>query len=253
MALTVKQHLQQMLLFDHFFKIPSIPLTAMTGATPAPYRRINEKLNLPSRKSFSHDDLDPLMALVAWLKPKNVLELGTAHGTTVANICANSDAYVFTVNALPEQISGDAITFALTKEEIGEVYRQNNFTARVEQIYANTLTMDLSTYNLPFMDLIIIDACHDFDFVINDFTKVKPYLRPGGIIVFHDTYPPRPRGHLGQSTWAAMTLRSRGFDIYHIHESWWGIWQRPLGKEKVSVFAILFHRLKPRIPTIDLR
>lgn len=251
MALTTKQRLQKLLLYHVFFRIPAMSIGRIVGTNPYRYIRINDKVNLPTKPEFDHDDLDALMQVVMALKPESVLEFGTAHGNTVANICANTHARVYTINALPEQIAGNAITFALTKDEIGCVYRQHDFDNRVEQIYENTAELDCIKCAIPSVDLAIIDACHDFDFVINDFHKAMPCVRPGGIIMLHDTFPPRPKRHLSQSTWAAMRLRAMGFDIYHIDKTWWGIWQKPIGNNTKNVFNIVHSRFFPKPPTLN--
>ncbi|HMO34619.1 MAG TPA: class I SAM-dependent methyltransferase, partial [Gemmatales bacterium] len=153
---------------------------------------------------------------------------GTAHGNTTANICKQSpSAMVYSVNALPEQISGEIITFALTRNEIGRVYRQLGYSHRVQQIYANTLDLNLADYLQPAtVDFAIVDACHDTPFVINDFCKLVPFMRTGGIILLHDTHPSMEE-HLLGSYRACMYLRQKGYDIRHIQNTWWGYWLVP--------------------------
>ncbi len=172
-----------------------------------------------------HDDAGPLLALICHFAPKVVLELGTAQGATVANICAVSDAHVYTVNALPEQIDGNLITFALTKTEIGEVYRKYGYADRVTQIYENTWELDLLQYIPPgSVDFAVIDACHDVDFVINDFHCVLPLLHDRSVVLFHDVHPSMS-DHLLDSYIACMCLRREGFNIQHLDGTWWGVWQ----------------------------
>lgn len=171
-----------------------------------------------------HDDLTPLLTLVKELGPDLVVEFGTGYGNTTANICRLTESKVITVNALAEQISGRWITYALTSEEIGRVYRRYGFADRVSQVYANTLDLDLSRYISPFtIDLGIIDACHDNDYVISDFQKMVPFVRPGGVIMLHDTHPIR-KGHLSGSYSACKYLRKWGWNVLHIQNTWWGIW-----------------------------
>ena len=174
-----------------------------------------------------HDDFTPLMKIILFFQPKIILELGTAYGNTVTNICRQyPDVKIYTVNALVNEQTGFFTTFNLTKEEIGRVYRVFGFADQVVQIYENTLNMDLSKYlNGQIVDIVIIDACHDTQYVINDFLKVKPFIRPGGIVLFHDTYPSM-KSHLIGSYTACMMLRRRGYDIRHIRNTWWGFWKQ---------------------------
>lgn len=173
-----------------------------------------------------HDDITPLFALLCALKPLLVIEFGTAQGNITANICRQTEAKVLTVNAPPESISGGAITFTLTRDEIGRVYRRYGFEARVNQIFANTLQVDLAEHVVPLgADVGIIDACHDYEFVLNDFLKVAPFIRPGGLVLLHDTHPGLGPPRDG-SYEACRHLREEGWDIRHVRETWWGLWVR---------------------------
>ena len=168
------------------------------------------------------------MTIVRAAKPTLVVELGTAQGNLTANICRQApNATVFTVNAPVEEQSGELITFELTREQIGEVYRRHGFDDRVRQVYANTLTLDLGQYLEPkSSDLAIVDACHDREYVINDFFKIKEFVKEGGIVLLHDTHPDM-KSHLLGSYSACMILRARGYDIRHLQGTWWGVWVRP--------------------------
>ena len=137
-----------------------------------------------------------------------------------------SDARVYTVNALLEQISGQFIAFALPRDEIGRVYRAHGFADRVVQIYANTWDLDVTSHVPPgSIYLAIIDACHDPEFVVNDFLCVLPALHETAIVLFHDTHPSMGK-HLRGSYIACMYLRKLGYDVRHIAHTWWGVWQR---------------------------
>ena len=179
----------------------------------------------PYRGEVKHDDMGFLLNLALARQPQLVLELGTAYGNSAANVCqVVPDCRVSTVNALPEQISGSHITRTFQREEIGRVYRSRGFDQRVTQIYANTLNLDLSPYlKRDTVDLAVVDACHDTDYVLNDFYVVEPFVRDGGIVLFHDTHPSMA-GHLLASYLACLKLRQRGFDVRHTEDTWWAIW-----------------------------
>jgi predicted O-methyltransferase YrrM len=189
----------------------------------------------PFYAHHSHDDVTPLVAMLRSMEPQLVIELGTAHGNLTANICRLTNARVITVNALAEQMTGHWVTFALGREEIGRVYRQYGFESRVVQVYEDTLRLELEKYlAASSADLAIIDACHDLDYVVKDFKKVAPFIRPGGIILLHDTHPAISR-ETGGSYRACMRLRRKGWNIRHIQGTWWGIWVRGgLAKSEVS-------------------
>lgn len=215
-----------------FFTLPEFPFERTFGPKIEGISPIPEWCCMPPYLGpKTHDDFEPLMRMVRRLNPKIVVELGTAYGNTVANICREApEARVITVNARPEEQSGDLVTCELTDTEIGSVYRNSGYSDRVTQVYENTLNLDLSGYvSKGSVDLAIVDACHDTDYVINDFYKVKPFVRPGGYVLFHDTHPSMA-GHLEGSYMACMQLRARGFDVRHVPDTWWGIWESPAAK-----------------------
>lgn len=172
-----------------------------------------------------HDDFTPLMKIVKFFQPQIVLELGTAYGNMAANICRQCpNAKIYTVDTPIGKQTGIITTYQLTEKQIGRVYRRYGFVDRIVQVFENTLYLDLSQYfDEPIIDLAIIDACHDTEYVINDFLKVNPCVRKGGIVLLHDTHPSM-ENHLIGSYIACMLLRRTGYDIRHIKDTWWGIW-----------------------------
>lgn len=179
----------------------------------------------PYHGPSDHDDYLPLMSIAKNLRPKTVVELGTAHGNIAANICRQCpEAKIYTVNALAEQQTGNMATYELNQDEIGRVYRAHGYESRVIQILQNTMDLDLSGHlDGPIVDLAIIDACHDTDYVVNDFLKVQPFIRPNGIVLLHDTHPSM-NDHLEGSYVACMKLRRKKYDVHHIKNTWWAIW-----------------------------
>jgi hypothetical protein len=133
------------------------------------------------------------------------------------------------VNALADQQTGYLTTYSLSSVDIGVVYRRYGFSDRVVQIFSDTMDLDLSQYfDKAVVDLAIIDACHDTDHVLNDFHRLAGFIRPGGIVLFHDTHPgfgPHVRAHVVGSYVACMKLRRQGYDIRHLAGTWWAIWR----------------------------
>ncbi len=173
-----------------------------------------------------HDDLRPVLTIARSLAPRKAIEMGTSYGNLAANICRQCpSATVYTVNALPDQQTGGITTHSLTGDQIGRVYLAYGYSSRVVQILSNTLDLDLSqVLTEGTVDLAIIDACHDPEYVVNDFHKVRPFMSSKGIVLFHDTHPSM-KGHLRGSYMACMLLRRAGYDIRHIENTWWGVWR----------------------------
>jgi len=208
-------------------RLPTVTFQDITGQlAPRRYSEpILDGICMPPYVSSSLEDFDSLMSIVEWLQPGTVLELGTAQGNTVANICRLvPDAQVYTVNAPAEKQSGVLTTYDLSEQEIGWVYRKHGYGEQVTQILENTLQLDLSRqFSEPVVDLAIIDACHDAQYVINDFLKVQLFVLHGGIVLLHDAYPSMSRHYHG-SYRACMLLRRQGYDIRHLAGTSWAVW-----------------------------
>jgi predicted O-methyltransferase YrrM len=210
-----------------FAALPSVSVDDVSVDVPVVAPILGD-ICMPPFYGPRHDDYTPLMRIAGTLQPKLIVELGTAYGNSVANLCRQCpEARVVTVNAPVEEQSGETTTFELATHDIGRVYRNYGFAARVTQLFQNTLELDLSAHvALGTVDLAIVDACHDAEFVANDFLKIEPYVRSGGVVLLHDTHP-EMSGHLWGSYVACVGLRRRGYDIRHIEETWWGIWRKP--------------------------
>lgn len=228
---TIIEELKKNLLrvrWNSFFKrnkLPEITLEDLEITLKPFTPSISEEICLPPfRGDEDLNDYSVLFSLLDFCNPKLVLELGTGYGNTVANICSRLDSKVITVNALPDQISGRVTTYSLSRENIGKVYRSNGFADRVVQIYADTKTIDLGDLlSERCVDFAIVDACHDSDYVLNDFRKIQPYMAPGSVVVFHDTHPSMQK-HYIDSYIACMYLRKLGHNIKYIKNSSWAIW-----------------------------
>lgn len=233
--LYVKRFVQKMRwnFFWKSFQLPEMDIHQIVPEYKPEQPSITEHLYLPPYKGTDkHNDISPLLNIVKIRNPSIVLELGTAYGATVANICRFSHAKVYTINALPEQLEGNNITVSLTRDEIGIVYRQHGYEDRVIQIYENTRHLTIQNYLLPHsVDLAIIDACHDADFVVNDFLRILPSLSNKAIVLFHDVHP-SCSGHLLSSYVGCMYLRKLGYNVRHLSNTWWGIW---FASEPISI------------------
>lgn len=202
-----------------------LPTARLTRRLVALDEIIRDDIGLPPLHGpADHDDITAALTIAAAIQPQLVVEFGTAYGNLTANICRFTPGRIITVNALPQQISGVATTFAPGPSEIGRAYRAHGYGERVTQVFANTTQVDLAPLvGAAQVDLGIVDACHDTAYVYRDFLKIAALVRPGGAVLLHDTHPSM-HDHLGGSYVACAGLRLRGFDIRHIEGTWWGLW-----------------------------
>lgn len=214
-------------IFSLRYGLPEVALAEIADPTlPIAEPILDQACVPPFIPDLDHDDFTPLMRIARSVKPRVMLELGTAYGNLTANLARNCpDARIYTVNAPLDEQTGVLTTFELARGEVGQVYNKHGYADRIVQIFCNTLSLDLSQYfDSPVIDLAIIDACHDADYVMNDFHRVRPYVRPSGIVLFHDTHPSMRR-HLRGSYVACMKLRRDHFDVRHLSGTWWAIWK----------------------------
>lgn len=162
---------------------------------------------------------------------ETMLEIGTAYGETTAEMARHAPrATLHTVNIPPEEIGegGKAVTYALSREDIGRAYRAAGCT-NVRQILANTANWEP---DFGPIDLAFIDGCHDADFVYSDTRKVLAKARPGTIILWHDYNPDLA----GKFDWIGEVCR--GVErLYrerllvdrtlHLRDSWVGLYRVP--------------------------
>lgn len=211
------------------YGLPSVPIEDVAPKKFLPENPILDDICMPpffDDGYFINNDFLALFRILHNWEPGLVFEYGTAHGNTVANICKFTNARVVTLNARVEEISGEGRTFDLTATEIGRVYRKYGYTDRITQIYADSLEFLPGDYfSGADIDVAIVDACHDTEYVISDFLKIQPFVRVGGVILLHDTHPSL-RYHLKTSYLACCQLRKLGFDIKHLENTWWALWIR---------------------------
>ena len=103
------------------------------------------------------------------LKPDNYAELGIYQGETFLKVHAS---HKFAID-----ISEYALTFIPIQDDITKVCGTSESLAKLLEIKKIKL------------DLLFIDANHDYREVINDFSNLLPYLSKKAVVLFHDTYP----------------------------------------------------------------
>jgi SAM-dependent methyltransferase len=183
----------------------------------------------------------------------NCLDLGTSYGKSAYELAMNikGRGTVYTVNILPEQLnesSGQIVTHILTREQIGEHYR-NRDIKNVRQIYADTSKWD-PPEDLRGLKLAFVNAAHDTHMVHNDSVKAYSLLDEGGYIVWHDFNPAlRNRHDWIDHAMKGVDLFCEQFapdaEVFHLKNSWMGVLRK--GDTKLSVSDT--HRRQQANPT----
>ncbi len=148
-----------------------------------------------SGTSISVEEACHLGAIARHTKARKVLEIGTYDGNSALVLAANLSAggEVVTVDLPPEFAVQDQASLAYSdgefnltpRDELGRQYKGHTLSARIRQVYGDSGKMDWAALGGPF-DLVFIDGCHTEDYVRSDTENAMRYLRPGGVIVWHD-------------------------------------------------------------------
>jgi len=145
----------------------------------------------PGYGGMAPQDLYALLRVVRWVQPRRVFEIGTFQGVTTAHIAVNCDAEIYTLD-LPRDMATEIrdynpqdLALLQTRQEVGRGYRRFNEDGRIHQLFGDSRTFDYSGY-LGTMDLVLVDACHLFNYVISDTQHAFKLLGERGAILWHD-------------------------------------------------------------------
>lgn len=122
------------------------------------------------------------------IKPKMVMEIGTANGGTLFAHCklACDDATIISVDLPGGKFGGG---YPQWKTSIYKKFSKSNQSMnfiRGSSTDKNTFENVVNILNGKKLDYILIDGDHTYDGVKNDFELYKPLVKKGGLIVFHD-------------------------------------------------------------------
>lgn len=169
-------------------------------------------------------DLYALSRLVQWVRPKQIFEIGTFNGVSTLHMAVNSDAEVHTLD-LPLDLSigldgynpGDR-SLVRSRGEIGSAYRGHRAEARIHQLFGDSRVFDYTPY-LGSMDVVLVDGCHSYDYVISDSRHAFELVGKEGLVLWHDF------GFSAEVT-RACRLLARSHPIFHIEGTWLAIHAR---------------------------
>ena len=149
------------------------------------------------RVRYTNQNLDPteqfaLGAICQLRRPRRIFEFGTYNGASTLILAANAPAAeVFTLD-LPD---GEAAVSTVEAERAnlrgggrGERFQGRPEAARITQLLGDSTRYDLSPW-AGTIDLVLVDAGHEWEAVWADTQSAQRLLAPGGVIVWDDYMP----------------------------------------------------------------
>jgi cephalosporin hydroxylase len=130
------------------------------------------------------EEIKNLLLLLNKVKPKVVLEIGTARGGTLflfSNV-AHEEAILISVDLY--QTIEVKVLFRYIKKEKQKIYLIQGDSHSIE-----TLRKIEEILKGIKVDFLFIDGDHSYEGVKKDFEMYSPLVRKGGIIAFHDIIP----------------------------------------------------------------
>jgi predicted O-methyltransferase YrrM len=165
---------------------------------------------------MGNGELEVLIALVASVEPKAVLEIGVNAGRTAKAILANVPGIekYMGIDVPPGYVTAREVQRKEVPEKPGHLASGDE---RFELLLRPRGSMDLSKKAFPgLFDAVFIDGDHGFEVVLHDTLLARQIVRPGGIIIWHDYH--------GQDTVDVRKVLERfhanGSDIRHVEGTW---------------------------------
>ena len=125
--------------------------------------------------------------LVQALDAQRIFEIGTFDGGTTLALAqaAGADARVWTLDLPPQEFDSSQSPKDFSGAQVGAKFRETEAAAKITQLLGDSTQFDYQPY-LGNMDLVFVDAAHDYVHGFPDSTNALRMARPGGIVVWHD-------------------------------------------------------------------
>lgn len=181
-------------------------------------RRFNPRRYQPGGVGNWSGHLPFAFDLIASLKPETVVELGTQFGESYFGFCqAVQENGLSTRCYAVDTWLSDAQTGEYSKTVYEEVdaYNRLNYGA-FSSILRMTFDEAASQFSEASIDLLHIDGAHTYEAVAHDFHTWLPKLKPGAIVLLHDTMV----NTQDFGVWRFWEELAQRFPTFGFHHSW---------------------------------
>jgi predicted O-methyltransferase YrrM len=168
---------------------------------------------------YTNNNLDPfeqfaLGAICQLRKPRRIFEIGTFDGATTMILATSApDAEILTLDLPPA--AANAATDATEAANaaaglVGVRFRDTPQAERITQLFGDSRQFDFSPW-YGTVDLVLVDAGHDYEFVVSDTRSALRLLAPGGVIIWDDYMPYFPG--------VVRAVDESGVSVFHLTRS----------------------------------
>ena len=125
--------------------------------------------------------------IIRAVKARRIFEIGTFNGATTRHMAevAGPDAEVFTLDLPEAEFDRTQAPDSFQGAGVGEKFRNSSVEHQITQLLGNSTQFDFSPYERS-MDMVFVDAAHDYVHGIVDSRNAFRLVRPGGVVVWHD-------------------------------------------------------------------
>jgi len=158
------------------------------------YRPLSFK-RLAIRPAQVKEEILKLLRILKGLKPRTILEIGTASGGTLFLFTqvAEPDAIIISIDLPGGPFGGGYPAWKIPLYKSFARYpTQRIYLLRADSHNVNTLRKVKKILGNKLIDFLFIDGDHTYEGVKKDFEMYSPLVRKGGVIAFHDIveHPP---------------------------------------------------------------
>ena len=165
-----------------------------------------------------------LLGLLWVLRPKRILEIGTAGGGTLFlfSQVADPNAIIISIDLPGGPFGGGYPEWKIPLYKSFKRYpSQKIFLIRANSHDTKTLNLVKKILGNHKLDFLFIDGDHTYEGVKKDFEMYSPLVRKGGLIAFHDIVP-GPQEYVGEvpKFWNEIKQKYDKQRIVEIVEDW---------------------------------
>lgn len=187
----------------------------------------------PHRRAFTTwvDHLPFGYDLVAALRPRKIVELGTHNAVAYFTFCQsvqehNLDTLCYAVDTWRGEEHAGTYDESVY-EEVSEFNREHfpGFSYLMRMYFSEALPH----FEDESIDLLHIDGMHTYEAVRDDYFAWEPKVSPGGIVLFHDIEA-RMKDYGVWRFWEDLRLEFPGDSFAFRHGFGLGVWRKPGGE-----------------------